>query len=226
MLIIIMICCAFFGLLSMLGARLVYIGNVEEHNICSVLLALFAVILGFSFSSILIFGYWNLFTIPIILLLFSLYMYICFKEEFEPCFIFWLFMIITIVAFIISGAKYAGRFEKCETPDIETSTTEIIYSSNTDNIFGDIIYVTEEKSYMFFIPSDKDKELIAISENDIEIVYITTDEKPYLETIATTTYYWNTNKKPAKRCLNDTETTYKLYIYEDSVTKIKDFNIK
>lgn len=192
------ICCGILGLLAMLLARLMYINNLDERSILSNILAIVAILLGFSFSSMLIYKYWNLFTIPIILLFCSIYLYICFKEEFEPCFIFGLFMIITIVAFIISGAKYAGRFEECKTPDVETSTTDIIYSTNTDNIFGDIIYVTEEKSYMFFIPYDKDKELIAISENDIEIVYITTDEKPYLETIATTTYYWNTNKKPAK----------------------------
>jgi hypothetical protein len=56
------------------------------------------------------------------------------------------------------------------------------------------------------------------------IYFVKSGEDAYLETIVTTEYYLNKNYTPATRCMENSETTYKLYVPEGSITNVYEFN--
>lgn len=210
--------------------------SYEKHykrNHVSNILAVCAGILVIAFCVLLITTNWNLFTIPKILLFISVCIYILFKEEFIACVPFLIGIVVTIIAFIVTGIMYLNNIEKCEVPDVVTTSSTVICAKDNFSVTGSfsrkILYVhgsvSEESVYTYYYQSkDGGIKQGTIPADSTTIYFVKTGEKAYLETVVTTEYWLNNNNSPATRYPETSETTYKLYVPEGSVTNVYEFN--
>lgn len=96
---------------------------------------------------------------------------------------------------------------------------------------GSIWYVqgsASEKSVCRYLYELKDGGIKqgSILADSTTIYFIKDGEKPYLETIFTTTYDINENNEPATRCHKKSETTYRLYVLEGSILNVYEFDVE
>lgn len=218
--------------IALFVARMIYENNYGSTWINNIVASI-AGVLGITFCVLLITTNWNLFTIPKILLFISVCLYILFKEELEDCVPFWIGIVITVIAFIVTGIMYLNNFEKCEVPDVSTTSSTVICakdnSSVTGSISGSILYVhgsvSKKSVYKYYYQlEDGGIKQGTIPADSTTIYFVKAGEEAYLETVVTTEYWMNNNNTPATRCLETSETTYKLYVPEGSVTNVYEFN--
>lgn len=221
---------------------LTFIAFVVARRICesnfhttraSNIVAGIAGILGITFCVLLITTNWNLFTMPKILLFISVCLYILFCDEWDACVPFWISIVITIIAFIVTRVMYLNNIEKCEVPDVSTTTCTVICakdnSSIAGSISGSIFYVqgsvSEKSVYKYYYQlEDGGIKQDTIPAESTTIYFVKSGEDAYLETIVTTEYYLNNNNTPATRWNESSKTTYKLYVPEGSITNMYEFN--
>lgn len=219
-------------LVAFFVARMAYEVNYERNRVSDIF-AVGAGILGITFSVLLITTNWNLFTIPKILLFISVCLHILFKEELDISVPFTISIVVTIIAFIITGIMYLNNIEECEVPDVSTTSRTVICakdnSSITGSISGSILYihgsVSEESVYQYYYQlEDGGIKQGTIPAESTTIYFVETGEEPHLDTVVTTKYCKNNNNSPATRCLETSETTYKLYVPEGSVMNVYEFD--
>lgn len=154
---------------------------------------------------------------------------ILFEEWVDFCVPFWIGIVVTVIAYIVAGIMYLGNLEKCEVPDVSTTSSTIICAKDNFSITGSILYVhgsvSEESVYKYYYQlEDGGIKQGTIPADSTTIYFVKAGEEAYLETIVTTEYWMNDNNTPATRCLGTSKTTYKLYIPEGSVTNMYEFN--
>ena len=177
----------------------------------------------------------NVFTIPKILLFISISL-IAWSTTNDDS--FWgcsctIGIIITIIAYIIAGVLYFNNIREDETPEITVINTSILCAKDNSVISGGmsggIFYVrasVSEKSeyHYYYQQEDGGIKLGTIPAEDTTIYYVEEEEDSYLETTVETTYIWNYNDNPATIFDEISETTYKLYVPEGSVTSVYEFD--
>lgn len=207
-------------------ARMIY--EYDSTRLSPIVAGIAGIVLGITFCVFLITTNWNLFTIPKILLFISVCLYILFKEEKEPCFHFWLGIVITIITFIVTGIMYLNNFEKCKVFDVSTTSSIVICvkdNSSITGIFHVFGSVSEESVYKYYYQlEDGGIKQGTIPAESTTIYFVKSGEDAYLETIVTTEYSLNKNNTPATRCFETSKTTYKLYVPEGSITNMYEFN--
>lgn len=213
-------------------ARMIYEDNYESTRISNIVAGI-AGVLSITFCVLLITTNWNLFTIPKILLFISVCLYILLKKELEDCVPFRISIVITVIAFIVTGIMYNNNLKKCEVPDVSITSSTVICakdnSSITGSISGSVLYVygsvSEESVYKYYYQlEDGGIKQGTIPADSTTIYFVKAGEEAYLETIVTTEYYMNNNHSPATRYGETSETTYKLYVPEGSVTNVYEFD--
>lgn len=226
----IIICIVTF--VALFVARMVYEDEYERTRVSNIVAGI-AGVLGITFCVLLITTNWNLFTIPKILLFVSVCLYILFKEEGDVCVPFGIGIVVTVISFIFTEGMYLNNFEKCEVPDVSITSCTVICakdnSSITGSMSGGILYVhgsvSEESVYKYYYQiEDGGIKQGTIPVDSTTIYFVKPGEEAYLETIITTKYCMNNNNTPATRCLESSETTYKLYVPEGSVTNVYEFD--
>lgn len=218
--------------IALFVARMIYENN-DELTRSSNIVAGIAGVLGITFCVLLITTNWNLFTIPKILLFISVCLYILFKEVFDDCFPFWIGILVTNIAFIISGTMYLNNIEDCAVPDVSITSTRVICAKDnsfvTGNISGGIFYVrgsvSEKSVYKYYYQlEDGGIKQGTIPAESTTIYFVKSGEDAYLETIVITEYSLNKNNTPATRWHESSKATYKLYVPEGSITNVYEFN--
>lgn len=226
----IIICILTFIALS--EARRVY-EEKYKRTLVSNIVAGIAGVLGITFCVLLITTNWNLFTIPKILLFVSVCLYILFAKAWKACVPCRIGIVATVISFIVTVEMYFHNFEKCEVPDVSITKYTVICakdnSSLTGSMYGGILYVhgsvSEESVYKYYYQiEDGGIKQGTIPVDSTTIYFVKTGEKAYLEKIITTEYLMNNNNTPATRCLENSKTTYKLYVPEGSVTNVYEFD--
>lgn len=226
----IMICILTF--IAFAVARGIYEKKLRVTRASNIVLGI-AGVLGITFCVLLITTNWNLFTIPKMLLFISVCLYILFSDVWDLCIPFWIGIVITVIAFIVAGGMYLNNIEKCEAPEVSTTTCTVICakdnSSVTGTISGGIFYVqgsvSEKSVYKYYYQlEDGGVKQGTISAESTTIYFVEPGEDAYLETIVTTEYYLNNNNTPATRWNENSTTTYKLYVPEGSITNVYEFN--
>lgn len=219
-------------LIAFAGARGIYENNFHTTRASNIVAGI-AGVLGITFCVLLITTNWNLFTIPKILLFISVCLYVLFCDEWDACVPFWIGIVITVIAFIVAGVMYLNNIEKCEVPDVSTTTCTVMCakdnSSVTGNISGGIFCVqgsvSEKSVYKYYYQlEDGGIKQGTIPAESTTIYFVKSGEDAYLETIVTTEYYLNNNNTPATRWNENSKTTYKLYVPEGSITNVYEFN--
>lgn len=219
-------------LIAFAVARGIYKDNSHTTRASNIVTGI-AGVLGITFCVLLITTNWNLFTIPKILLFISVCLYVLFCDEWDACVPFEIGIVITVIAFIVAGVMYLKNVEKCEVPDVSTTTCTVICakdnSSVTGNISGGIFYVqssvSEKSVYKYYYQlEDGGIKQDTIPVESTTIYFVKSGEDTYLETIVTTKYYLNKNNTPATRWCENSKKTYKLYIPEGSITNVYEFN--
>ncbi len=227
----------FLTFIAFFVARMIYEDDYKSTRSSNIVAGI-AGVLGITFCVLLITTNWNLFTIPKILLFISLCLYILFKKDFDDCVPFWIGIVVTVIAFIVTGIMYLNNIERCEVPDVSTTRVTVICakdnSSITGSISGSILYVhgsvSEESVYQYYYQlEDGGIKQGTIPAESTTIYFVEAGEEAYLETVITTEYWMNNNNIPATRCLElealeTSETTYKLYVPEGSVTNVYEFD--
>ena len=146
---------------------------------------------------------------------------------------FWIGIVVTVIAFIVIGIMYLNNLEECEVPDVSTKISTVICakdnSSIAGSISGSILYVhgsvSEESVYKYYYQlEDGGIKQGTIPADSTTIYFVETGEEAFLETVITTEYWINNNNSPATRCLETSETTYKLYVPEGSVINAYEFD--
>ena len=205
----------------------------RRYQIISLIFAIIGFLLLIAFAVVLVITNWSFFTIPKILALIACSLYICFKEEWEPCFPFWIAWVITIICYIVTGIMWFGNLNTSAEPDIESTKTIIMCAKDNSNINGNmsggIFYVSgsveEDSVYRYYYKlEDGGMKQGQIPAKSTTIYYIEDNETPYLEEIITTEYWIDESKNPPERLFETSETTYELYVPEGSVTTVFEFN--
>lgn len=214
-------------------ARMIYENNYEFTRLSNIVAGI-AGVLGITFCVLLITTNWKLFTIPKILLFISVCLYILFKkEEWEFCGPFWIGIVITVIAFIVTGVMYFNNIKKCEVPDVSTTTCTVICAKDNSSIAGSmsgsLLYVqgsvSEKSVYKYYYQvEDGGIKQGTIPADSTTIYFVKSGEEAYLERIVTTEYFLNNNNTPATRLYESSKTTYKLYVPEGSITNVYEFN--
>ena len=192
------------------------------------------VILGVIFCILIIVTKWNLFAIPKILLFISCCLWLVFVGDDDwGSLPFSGGILITIISYIVSGVLYFKNIREDETPDITVTKTSILCAKDNSVISGGmsggIFYVqasVSEKSeyHYYYQQEDGGIKLGTIPADDTTIYYVGEDEGAYLETTVETRYTLNYNNNPATIWDETSETTYKLYVPEGSVTSVYEFD--
>lgn len=185
--------------------------NIFYYSIVCVLFILGIIYCG-------LFSDWNLFTIPGLLLYISIWLYPLTKKKYEFCKPFWISIATTLIAFIITGTIHASGLEKCETPDVETTSYLIPFAKDTlsDNIW--YIESPHGSVYKFYYQlEDGESKPYSIPANNTKLYFIQEGEEPHFEIITTTTYYLNKYEKSTTQRQKTSETTYKLYVPYNSI---------
>ena len=188
------------------------------------------VILGVIFCILIIVTKWNLFAIPKLLLFISCCLWLVFVGDDDwGSLPFFVGMFITIISYMVSGVLYFKNVREDETPDITATNTPIICAKDNStisgNMSGGIFYVqasVSEKSeyHYYYQQEDGGIKLGTIPADDTTIYYVEEGENAYLQTIVETTYTWDYNNDPATIWDETSETTYKLYVPEGSITSV------
>lgn len=215
-------------------ARVKYEDNYLQTTRASNIVACVAGILGITFCILLITTNWNLFTVPEILLFISVCLYILFhKKGKDHCVPFLIGEVVTVIAFVVAGIMYLNNIEECEVPHVSITSTKVICakdnSSITGSVSGSVFYVqgsvSEECVYKYYYQvEDGGIKQGTIPVDFTTIYFVESGEEAYLETIVTTEYSLNKNNTPATIWHESSETTYKLYIPEGSITNVYEFN--
>lgn len=168
------------------------------------------------------------------LLFISVCLYICFKKWNCVCTPFWIGIIITSIALIISVLLYINNIKKCNVPDVTILKSDDIICAKdnysiTGSVSGNILYIhgsiSEESIYRYYYEMEDGRINQSSIPADITTIYfIEAGEQAYLETVITTEYYLNNNNIPATRCWESSEISYNLYVPEESVTNIYEFD--
>lgn len=207
-------------------ARVKYETKCWQIHISSFLVSCAAGILGISFSVKLITMNCDLFTIFEIFMFFTVCL--CILKHIYSDNIFSILKLICIIGLYIPVTVYFNGFEKCESPDVAITSSTVICAKDNSSVTGSIIYVhgsvSEEDIYKYYYQSeDGGIKQGTIPVDSTTIYFVKDGKKTYLETIVTTEY-WLNNYSPSTRFFEISETTYKLYIYEDSVMDVYEFN--
>ena len=221
----VIICTLIFILLFV--ARILFEKNYMATRKSSIM-AILAGILVIAFGVILIINSES-FIISKILMLFSICIYILFKEEYEICSVFWLALVMTVTVTI---AIYLNNFKKCKSPDISIIDYPLICVkddfSGTQNIAGFFISVCDFPSnavYQYYYQiADGGIRHGTIPVDSTTIYFIEPNEVAHLEKTVATSYFMNTNTSPATRCLEKSKETYNLYIPNGSIKSLYEFD--
>lgn len=221
--------------IAFIVARVIYENNSHPTRASNIVAGI-AGVLGITFCVLLITTNWNLFIIPKILLFISVCLYVLFCDECDSgkfCYPFGIGIVITVIAFIVTGYIYYHNIEECEIPEVSTTTCNILCAKDNStiigNISGSIFYiqgnVSEKSVYKYYYQiEDGGIKQGTIPANSTTIYFIKPSEAAYLETVVTTEYYINNNYTPATRDIKSSNTSYKLYVPEGSITNVYEFD--
>lgn len=219
------------GIICIVTFILLFFGTTDSFNLSEVLkraLKWIGIILGIIFCLLL---EKNWLIIPKIVLFIAICSFIwlgnTIYDDFDPIL---RHIIIGVEAVFITLLVCADMYDKNVEEYEEISSTKsctLIYANDTSSITGNIhgtrryVYgsISEKPEYKYYyMLEDGSIKLGSIPADDTTIYYIKSGEEPYLETIVTTRYEVDNNKKPATCQEIGKTTTYRLYIPEGSIT--------
>lgn len=196
-----------------------------------------------AFCVLIVTTHWNYFAIPKILLFLTLLFGIVFSDEVGYLYtvfqqvLFYIGAVATILGYIIAGVmwlnNYANNFEYLDTPEVTINSQEIMCAKDSfavsGSVYGGVLYVSgsvsEKPVYRYYYQLDDGGiKLGTVDANSTTIYFIGDDEMPHLDTVVSTYYMINHNKKPAVKEKTRTETRYELYVPEGSVISVYEFD--
>lgn len=144
-------------------------------------------------------------------------------------------LVVAGIALMISGIMYENNIEECEVPEVSITRTRVICAKDnsliTGEISGGILHVqgsvSEKSVYQYYYQlEDGGIKQGKIPVDTTTIYFVKSGEEAYLETIVTTEYSLDNNNTPATRLRERSETTYKLYVPENSIINTFELNAK
>lgn len=172
---------------------------------------------------------YTLFTIPWLLLLATICLFIIFVSEYDiddawPSFIVG---VIAISAYVITGLIYLENVVACEPVEQSVTSTKVICEYATENKEENsmgIYYICSDfytEEYKFYIKQeDGGIEQQTLEEDQTTIYYVDSIDEVRWEVVEYKTYYINKNRNPAEECLESTVYKNKLYVLEGSIITI------
>ena len=214
--------------ISLFAARNIYTKNRKRPTRKSNIAVGIAGTLSITFFVLMIKN-WNIFNIPEIILFVSVCLYILIKKQHKDCYLAWICIVITFFAFFFTILIYDDNLEDYET-DVSISINKVICAKDnypiTGSISGSILYVQgsveQEPVYKYYYQlEDGGIKQGTIPSKSTTIYFVKDGEEAHLETVVTK---YNVNDLIMKYFLERSETTYNLYVPEDSVINLYEFD--
>lgn len=228
-------------ILALIGAFGINLCLSESfRRVTTIIVSAITTILTIAFCVLIVTTHWNYFAIPKILLNLTILIGIVFhdlSDYYDEFGWFYVGILVTIIAYIIAGFmwldNWAHNFENPDTPEITTTSQEIMCARDSfavnGRVQGGVFYVSgsvsEKPVYRYYYQlNDGGVKLGTIDANSTTIYFIEEDDVPHLDTMVYTYYIINHNKEPAAKEINKTETRYELYVPKGSVISVYKFD--
>lgn len=233
-----MISILFWILVLFVACILNYCLKKENNRMTIVFSTLFLLALIGLYGFVVITCIWNVYSIPKILLLLTVGLLFTFADYDNIVGSTPVILIIgaTVISYMIAGIMYSLNIDTSPEPHVEISTYNLVSATDDTSLTGSVSgslffqngYLDEEPIYRYYYQTeDGNIEQGKISIDDTDIYPIGDGETPRLEEITTTEYSSiNYNNNPPTHKTKSTTTTYKLYVPEDSIPNLYEFDAK